>query len=193
MKLKKRLLVLAAIVACLAILGLGSAAYFSTRATAHNVITTGEIAIAVVEQQRDGGQLLPYPDQPIAIMPGTTVSKIVSVRSDEAPAYIRMKYTVSACDEHGDLIPGSLDGIVSIDAGSANWVEKDGWWYYTRTLDAGQTTEPLFESVSFSGTGMGNAYQNATLTIFIHAQAVQAANNPAPDGDVTAVSGWPKE
>ena len=38
---------------------------------------------------------------------------------------------------------------------------------------------------------MGNEYQDAKATVDVYAQAVQTANNPATDGDVKTVKGWP--
>ena len=46
--MKKKLLLLAAVIACIAIAVTGTLAYFSADDTAHNVITTGGVNIKVV-------------------------------------------------------------------------------------------------------------------------------------------------
>lgn len=72
-----------------------------------------------------------------------------------------------------------------------DWVlGDDGCYYYKEALAPGKSTTPLMEEVRFAPE-MGNPYQGCTAYVTIHAQAVQAANNPAPDGDVTQIPGWP--
>lgn len=188
--MKKKLFLAALAAICLAILGYGTFAAYTTNNRARNVITTGKIDISIVEQQASGGQFVPYPDQPIPVMPTSTVSKIVAVRCNEEQAYIRMRYSVIFRDPAGNDLP--LDpSVVHIVPTGQNWIASDGWFYYNAPLSAGEVTEPLFESVSFSGAGMGNEYQNATVIIQIHAQSVQTANNPIPAAGITAVPGWP--
>lgn len=188
--MKKKIFLAALAVAVLSLVGLGTFAAYTTAGRTRNVITTGKIDISVVEQQADGGGFVPYPDQPIPVMPASTVSKVVSVRCNEEQAYVRMKYTVAFTDAQGNDLP--LDpAVVEITPTGRNWIESEGWFYYNAPLSAGQVTEPLFESVAFSGSGMGNEYQNATVVIRIHAQSVQTANNPIPAAGIPAVNGWP--
>ncbi len=190
-KRKKRLLALAVIVICFAIVGMGTYAYLTRSNRARNVITTGKVDISIVEQQLVDGEFVPYPDTPVAVMPSSEVSKIVAVRCEEEQAYIRMQYSVRFEDAEGNELDLSPD-VVEIPPVGENWTEKDGWFYYNRPLSAGEVTEPLFETVKFATIAMGNEYQRTVMVLRIHAQSVQTANNPAPNGDVTAVVGWPK-
>ena len=48
--MKNKLLVLGAMVCLIAILAAGTLAYFTTNAVTHNVITSGEIDISIVEK-----------------------------------------------------------------------------------------------------------------------------------------------
>ncbi len=188
---KRKSLFFAAILLCITLLCIATYAYYLKTARARNVITTGKIDITIVEQQKVGDEFLPYPDEPISVMPSTEVSKIVAVKCEEEKAYIRMKYSVVFEDRKGKTL--DLDtSVVEIIPTGKNWIEKDGWFYYNAPLSAGEVTEPLFETVKFASLAMDNKYQKTVLTLRIHAQSVQFANNPAPDGDITAVSGWPK-
>ena len=71
---------------------------------------------------------------------------------------------------------------------TADWTEKDGYYYYTKPLKPGEVTAPIFTAVTFKAD-MGNEYQNATATVDVFAQAVQTANNGAT---VMDAQGWPK-
>ena len=51
--IKKRLFSLAVIVICLSIAGAGTLAYFSDQTVAHNVITSGNIKIDLLEWQEE--------------------------------------------------------------------------------------------------------------------------------------------
>ncbi len=191
-KYKRLLLFLSACAIFMASVGGMTYAFLSYSGRARNVITTGKIDISIVEQQLSGGQYVPYPDKPVEIMPSSVVSKVVSVRCNEEEAYVRMKYSILFRDEHGRELPLDPSVIQIVPSGVNNgWVDGgDGWYYYGSAMSAGDVTDPLFDQVICSAD-TGNDYQNSTMIIRIHAQSVQAKNNAAPNGDVTAVRGWP--
>lgn len=189
--MKKKVIVIVAILLCLTAAVGGTLAYYTVVGTARNVITTGGIGVEVVEQQLVNGEPRPYPPEPIQVVPGISVSKIVSARSLEQPAWVRMSYTATLLGPDGkalSIAPAELAKLVIITPDSSSWTEKDGWWYYKDALAAGELSAPLFESVSFSGPDMGNEYQNCTLIVNVTAQAVQKANNGE---SVMAAAGWP--
>ena len=189
--MKKRILYIAAIIICLSLITGGTYAYYTTSDTARNVITSGGVEVAVVEQQLVNGTLQPYPSQPIPVMPATTVSKIVSVQSTEQAAWVRMNYTLTVYDADGkkmDIPADELAKVIVITPDATNWTLKDGWWYYNTAVKGGETTKPLFEKVEFSGPHMDNKYQLCTVVIDVTAQAVQQANNGAT---VWEALGWP--
>lgn len=190
--MKKKLLYIAAILICLSIITSGTLAYFTTEDTARNVITTGGLEIELVEQQLVNGTLEPWTDSAIPVMPATTVSKIVSVKSTEQNAWVRVRYSLTVSDADGnklDISAQELENVIVIEPDTENWIEKDGWWYYRSAVRSGKTTTPLFEEVAFSGPHMDNKYQRCTVTIDVTAQAVQQANNGK-----TALEalGWPE-
>lgn len=189
--MKKKLFTLSLFIICLAILTGGTLAYFTATDTARNTITAGAIQVAVVEQQSINGKLEPYPQKPIAVMPGTTVSKIVSVKNLESPAWIRMNYKILVLDADGkamEITDAELARIIRLDTDTENWKLTNGWWYYPTPLKAEETTKPLFTTVTFAGAEMDNTYQNCTVTITVTAQAVQQANN---GNSVMEALGWP--
>lgn len=183
--MKKKMFVLAVIVVMVAILATGTLAYFTDNVVAHNVITSGAVDIDLVETMKTPGGETPWEDQ-TGITPGMDVSKIVRVKNNDAESYIRVKVDVEAVAEDGTALDTSVIGITM---NTADWTEKDGYWYYLKTVPAGQTTTVLFEQVNFAGLEMGNEYQNATVTVNVAAQGVQAKNNGAT---VWEAKGWPK-
>ena len=190
--MKKKILYIAAIVICLSLITSGTYAYFTTSDAARNVITSGGIEVNVVEQQLVNGTLQPYPNQPIQVMPATTVSKIVSVQSTEQAAWVRMNYTLTVYDADGkemEIPTDELARVIGIDPDTTNWTLKEGWWYYNTAIKSGETTNPLFKEVVFSGLYMDNKYQLCTVVIDVTAQAVQQANNGTT---VWEALGWPE-
>lgn len=178
--MKKKILNVAVIVICLAILSTGTIAYFTAEDTAKNVITSGGIGVEIVEQQMVDGELQPYPTQPVEIMPATVVSKIVTVKSTEQPAWIRANFAVTVYDVNGekmDVSAEELAEVIIIEPDGESWTYSDGWWYYNASVKDGEATTPLFEEVRFAGEEMGNEYQNCTVEIAVNAQGVQKANN----------------
>ena len=190
--MKKKILLVAAVVMCLAIATAGTLAYFTSEDTAHNVITSGDVNIELVEQtKKEDGTLVEFPEEGIkGVMPGTSASKIVQVKNTgDNDAWVRLKMEVTITGEDGSDLSDEGIKYVHIYGTSGEW--KLNWddrnFYYEKVLAPGETTEPVMEEVRFSAE-MGNAYQNCTANVVISAQAVQTANN----GDtVMEAAGWP--
>ena len=191
--MKKKLLYIAAIIICLSIISSGTFAYFTADEIAHNVITTNQVEVEIITQQKQDGSIENDSNAPIMIMPSKTVSKIVSVKGIEADSWVRINYEIVIYNSEGNektISNQELEKIIRIEPDDKNWIEKNGWWYYKSALGAGETTMPLFETISFSGPDMGNEYQNCTIEIDITAQGVQKANN---GNSVMEAAGWPEE
>lgn len=195
MNMKKKLLTVAAIAICLATLAGGTLAYFTAEDQVHNVITSDAVDIAIEEWKDEVGGT-PYPNEPIQVMPGTTVSKIVTVKNLEAKSWIRANFEIIITDANGErmeLSPETLASIVTVAVNGEHWQQKTGemnWWYYNSAVATGVATEPLFTKVVFDGPNMTNEYQNCTVEINVYAQAVQTANNGK--GALEA-AGWPED
>lgn len=182
--MKKRILTVAAMVVCLALLGAGTLAYFTDEVQVHNVITSGAVDIRVEEWQQEGDDWVPYPTDPVEIMPGTDLSKIVTVKNLDAKSWVRAKIDVviKKGDDEMDLTEEQLDALldINLNLGTApgQWTDGgDGWYYYNTPVEKGEATEPLFKHVHFSGPNMTNEYQNCTVEVNVTAQATQFANN----------------
>ena len=192
--MKKKLLLLAAVAICAAILASGTLAYFTSADQVHNVITSGAVDIQIEEWQDEIGN--PYPDEPIEVMPGVTVSKIATIKNWEAEAYIRAKFEVVITDANGNemqIAPETLASMITLTMNGEDWQSKDGdgeWWYYNDPVKTGESTEAFFTEVVFDGPNMTNEYQNCTAQVIVTAQGVQTANNGA---SALEAAGWPAE
>lgn len=182
--MKRKLLILSVLVICIATLAAGTLAYFTSEGTAHNVITTGGVEI-MVREWADEDRQTPFEDL-TGIMPGMTVIKIAEIKNTGASdAWVRVKVEKNI-QLKGEGRPDT--GLVELALNTTDWTERDGYYYYTKTLKPGEVTAPIFTAVTFNAA-MGNEYQNATATVDVSAQAVQTANN----GDtVLNAQGWPK-
>lgn len=187
---KRKILLISLLTMILAITAMGSSAFFNAEDTAHNVITSGSVKIAVVETMLDGTEVKDFPAEGITgVMPGSTVSKIVRIQNTgSAEAWIRVR--VGTTVHSGE--DAELDARVVGFSVEEPWVDGgDGYYYYTKAVPAGGETEELFREVRFD-PNMGNEYQNCTAYITVEAEAVQTANNPIPaEGTIRDVAGWP--
>lgn len=205
--MKKKLFAASIVTICLAAVGYGTLAYVTDEAVAHNIITSGGVDVEIVEKQDTGED---FPEDGVhGVMPGGTVSKIVTVKNDEnsSEAWIRVSVELaitegadSILDLNPDKLPltvtnaeGEEIDIIRLDFNKEYWIQgADGYWYYKDCVVPNASTEPLFKTVYFAPE-MDNTYQNCKITVDINAQAVQVANNPIPEGkDVTAIPGWPE-
>lgn len=208
--MKKRLAAGGVALALLAVLGIGTAAYFVTGGKTVNEITLGTVKLAFADKDGNiyaagepGSSVVVFD----GVMPGT--SKAVDPQTayvkniGDQPFYLRVRADVDVTladgtqvsqEEAEQLIRPDFDPNASQ---STPWRAKvdeesgETWWYYAADLvEAGELVCP-FETVSFDPT-MGNEYQNAHVTVTVTAQAVQAKNNPVPlDGSILDVKGWP--
>lgn len=181
--MKRKLLILSVLAICIATLAAGTLAFFTSEGKAHNVLTTGGVEITV-QEWADEEKTKPFEDL-TGIMPGMTVTKIAEIKNIGASdAWVRVKVEKNI-KLQGDGTPDT--GLVELTLNTADWTEKDGYYYYTKALKPGEFTAPVFTAVTFN-VAMGNEYQNATATVDVSAQAVQTANN----GDtVMDAQGWP--
>ena len=190
-RMKKRVACCALLCILLSLAVNSTLAYFAAVDIARNVITSGAVGVEVLEKRLVGDVLENYPDASVSVMPGSRVSKIVTAKNLDEPAWVRMAYTVTIKDANGDVMKLSaaqLDQIIAMDTNTTDWTYKNGWWYCNKALTTGEESKPLFTQVAFSGPEMGNAYQNCTVMIDITAQAVQKAHN---GNAVMDAAGWP--
>lgn len=188
--MKKRIIVIALIVALAAVAAVGSSAYFTAQSTATNVITAGNVKIDLIEMSvpADGGDPVPFEDVS-GVMPGASVSKIVTVKNTgDNAAWVRVSVEKAIALKDG--AEGDVDlSLVSFDLNREFWTEQDGYYYYNAELKPGAETEPLFTAVSFAAE-MGNMYQESTATVSVNAQATQVVHN---GGSALDAAGWPAE
>ena len=188
--MKSKLLAGALIAACLSILAYGSLAYFTAEDAADNVITAGNIDIALKETAipEGGGDPVPFVDLD-GVMPGAEASKIVQVENTgDHPAYVRVRLEKTVTLAEG--VDGEADAsLVALDINTDQWTLKDGYYYYSEALAPGETTAPLFTTVRFAAQ-MDDRYQNSKAEIAAYAGAVQAENN---GGSALDAAGWPAE
>ena len=184
---KWKIVALCTVLACLSIVASGTLAYFTAQETAHNVITSGGVDIQLHEfSERGNEELVPWEDVD-GVMPGAEISKIAVVENTGASAaWVRVSVTKTITLARG--VQGTPDpSLLKLNINTTDWTEQGGYYYYNHSLLPGETTTPLFTTVTFAPE-MGNMYQNSNAEIEVKADAVQFANN----GDtVLEAQGWP--
>ena len=181
--MKKKLSIIFGIIAILAVISVGTLAYFTSEQNAENVISAGNIKLEIHEKTASGED---FPEEGIIVMPGDTVSKIVTVENTgDHPLYLRVKLTEGVSDE-----ALTDDDCLDININRSCWLEKDRYYYYYRALQSGETTEQLFSEVYFDLYNIDNKYLGKYFTLNVAASAVQSENNGS---DVLNAMGWPEE
>lgn len=192
--MRKKFLLVAVIAVCFAITVSGTIAYFTTKDTAHNIITSGGVNIEIVEKTvGKDGSVQDFPEEGIdGAMPGEKISKVVSVNNTgKSEAWIRVRVETTIKGADGKELPLKIEGVgpvISYHTDSSWFYQTDGYYYYTKPVAPGESTAVLFDSVTLAPQ-MGNMYQNCNTNIVISAQAVQTANNGTT---VIDALGWPE-
>ena len=186
-KIKLKIFVVALVAMLMAFISTSTLAYYSTVGKATNVVTSGNIRLLIHEMTDQGKE---FPKEGVYITPGDIVSKRVTVENDcTHPFYLRVKMVYGVDSQYL-----SAEDCFKLNINYADWeLHEDGWYYYKKILAPGETTPHVFSQVEIVGGGMGSSYIGKTLTLTVHAQAVQSENNPLTDGKTYTASGWPKE
>ena len=168
--MKKKILsiCLVAVIAVMAIAG-ASLAYFTAEDSAENVFTVGNVAIDLTEPKWDatGKEEAEdvYPGEPLAKDPTVT-------NTGKNPCFVRI--SVSNLDqfvvEYDAMNTYRTDYVEN--ALGENWKRHtDGYFYYTKDLAAGETTDALFDQIVIPFALTNN---EETKSIDVTAYAVQA-------------------
>lgn len=184
--MKKKLILLTLLAAIALAAAGGSIAYFTVTGTAQNVITAGNVRMALHDETAEGNAF--SPGALSGMMPGDTADKKVYVENTGDNAfYTRIRLSCSVRKPEG----GALDAdIIAFNIDTINWqLGADGWYYYRSAVDKGSQTAPLLTQVSLLPEA-GNGYMDADVSIQVLAQAVQKANNGAT---VWQATGWPAD
>jgi alternate signal-mediated exported protein len=200
-KKTKRALISTIIFECVTVLLFSAQtfAYFNQTINSDtNKIASGNLNVELIEMQSTQEGETVYMN-PMEIMPATEVSKIVRVENaGDLPIYVRIKIekTINKDestlpDNWEDLISCNfkLDNNLTTDVKEGLWTYHNGYYYYILPIEAGSTSVPLFDVVSFSAE-MGNEFINSEMHLTITCQATQANGNA--DNVIDAV-GWPPE
>ena len=184
MKAKARLLLIALAAIFMTVLTQPTLAYYTTIGVATNVVTSGEIKLAIYEKTADGSD---FPEEGVYIIPGDIVSKQVSIGNVcDHPFYLRVRL-VSGSDNEAL----SAEDCLKMDIDTNHWTLVDGYYYYNLILQPGETTLPLFTQVEIVGSKVDQTHVGSMLSLTVNAYAVQSQNNPA--AHPWDASGWPAD
>ena len=184
MKARARLLLIALAAILLTVLTQPTLAYYTTIGKATNVVTSGDIRLMIHEKTADGSD---FPSEGVYIIPGDIVSKQVSVENVCAhPFYLRVKLVSGSTNE-----TLSAEDCLKMDINTNDWTCQDGFYYFNRILEPGETTPALFTQVEIVGSKVDQTHIGSTLSLTVNAYAVQSENNPAEYP--WDASGWPAE
>lgn len=189
----KKIITLITAVSLIAVLGIGGTLmYFTDKDTKQNVITLGKV----------DGSLNETTDDPDAeetsegikydkIKPGQDLSKIptVTLADDSEDAYLRMQVNISGLEAFNGYAEAVEAGL---DIGT-DWVKgTDGYYYYQKRMTKSETSSAIFTTVKIPNE-WGNEVAEATFTIDLQAELIQADNfepvrNPGNDPNGTIVN-----
>ena len=183
---RKNLLIGSALVlAALFVVG-GTMAWFTAAAEpVTNTFKAGTVKIELHDLTYDDEQnLVSFPGDGISnVNPGDEYDKIVYVENTGSKAvYVRVKLTPNWTDDLSNVVTIDDEDYVMADFPILEgWEYYEGWYYYTSPVAAGASTSNLIEEVIFAGKEMTNAYQGATFTLEVEAEAVQASHEAYKD------------
>lgn len=176
--MKKKVLIGLAVLTLVALLAVGTWAWFTaTAGPVTNTFTAGTVKIGINDTYEEVTNW----------NPGDTSSKVVSITNEGSKcAYVRVKLT----PEWGSIVEDEFvkDEELGVSNVTLNWNdtdwmydEEDDYYYYKSTLASGATTEDLLESVTLIGLATDDTYQGKVFRLTVDANAVQCTNDAYKD------------
>ena len=167
---KRKILLLASVLMMMAVLAVGGTlAYFTDEDDKTNTFTVGNVDIELTEPKwdEDGSGDAPdvYPGEPLAKDP--TITNI-----GVNPCFVRVSVEGLDCLGDAGMITYRTD-YVEGKLGD-DWVlHTDGYFYYTKPLASGETTDALCDQIVMP-FGLENGDSVTEYDIIVNAYAVQA-------------------
>lgn len=169
--MKKKILALCLVIA-LAVTAIGGAtlAYFTDDDdNATNTFTVGNVEIELTEPKWDANGSKDAPE----VYPGEALAKDPTVKNIGAnPCFVRVSVEGLDCLGDADMITLRTD-YVDGKLGEYWVLHTDGYYYYTKVLAVGDTTDALFDQIVIP-TSLTNGDGETEYNINVAAQAVQA-------------------
>lgn len=188
--MKQKLLLAAAAVMILALSVGGTMAYYTGSVRTENVITTGNVRIALREYTTDAqGQEIQFPADGVSgVVPGQAVAKrAFGENTGNSACYVRARVQTEIQSSTGSPLDPA---VLLLDMNTGAWTAGgDGWYYCMTQTEPGEVTADLFTQVRFAPE-TGNEYQKAQARVTVFLQAVQSRNNGATALDA---AGWPAD
>ena len=166
----KKILALVLVICLAMAIGVGATlAYFTADDTAKNEFTVGNVKIDLTEPKWDENGSKEAPE----VYPGEALAKDPTVtNTGKNPCFLRIKVEGLDCLGKAGMITYRTDYVDG--ALGADWVlHTDGYFYYTKVLAAGETTDALFDQIVIP-TGLENGDGESKFDIDVTAYAVQA-------------------
>lgn len=183
--MKRKILALTLCVAMLAIAIVGgSLAYFSDRDEKTNTFTVGNVSIVLTEPNWDTTGAAEAFD----VYPGEALAKDPTVTNDgKNPCFVRVR--VTGLDQFAQAFKGAqiiyrtdyVDNALGTDWEKGN----DGYFYYRKVLNPGETTDALFDQIVIPKELTNDT---SAEDIVVTAYAVQAQGARPSFADVQAMT-----
>lgn len=177
---KRKILTLAMALSMIAILAVGATiAYFTDTDTKTNTFTVGDVDITLTEPNWDAQGSVDAPE----VYPGEALAKDPTVKNvGSNPCFVRISVTGWDCLAPAGNITYKTDYVAGKLGENWDYNETDKYFYYTKVLPVGVTTDALFDQIVMP-TNLTNGY-DGSYSLVVKAEAVQAQGAKAKWDDV---------
>lgn len=165
----KKILALVLVICLAMAIGVGATlAYFTAEDTAKNEFTVGNVKIDLTEPKWDENGSKEAPE----VYPGEALAKDPTVKNIGAnPCFVRIQVEGLDCLGKAGMITYRTDYVDG--ALGTDWVKLGDYFYYTKVLAVGETTDALFDQIVIPA-GLENGDGSFIYEINVTAYAVQA-------------------
>lgn len=165
----------------------GTISFFTTTGSAKNVVTASALNIKLVMLEDIDGVKSPVSGE-MDIMPGETKMRSAQVQNtDKEPAWVRVR--VEVVTPEGTKEISESDTFIIQGGNAENWEYDNGYFYYLKALEPGETTDALFDEIEMIPHGRSdNELSGKNINLNVIAEGTQVKNNGS---SAKEAQGWP--
>lgn len=185
------LLVIIALIAMLLCLP-GTLAAFLADTKAQNHIDFGGVNLKIIQTSlNEQGQEEVFDSKEATNIATKAIqSRIIRVKNTGShPLYVRVQPQFKGIDSQGK--PIDILAFTEYEINTADWIYKDGWYYYLHILEPDKVSELLLDELIFDVNQITSKYPGSTFDIDFYVQGVQSEHQNTLN--VLEVTGWPKQ
>jgi len=161
-------------------------AFIIKETTISSIITFGSVKMKVIETTIENGIKKEVENGTnIDVTNNSYINRNIKIENiGNHEIYVRVSFDIEGKKNN---IQFDTSSLINLNTENANWIYKDGWYYYKNSIKPNEITDDLKINIHFDIEKITNMYAGCNFNLYIDSEAVQYENNSE---NVLEAKGW---